>query len=176
MSDLVAQLGQSTLLLAPSAAWQAVWQQIAEGVHVGDVWAPDDWGKAPALKDIRLAQAFAAQRPVGSVKRIALPLADQWTKEVANSLLKMLEEPPADVQILLFAESDKILPTIRSRVRIIALEEQAGVAESAAQRVAEFYATLDPATQPALTKRFLYYAPLFHATIQTDTVLDAFQS
>jgi hypothetical protein len=176
MSELAAQLGQSTLILAPSAAWPQIWGELGTGLHPADRWTPEEWSKLPAIKDIRQAQHFAAQGAVGAGKQLALPLADQWSKEVANSLLKLLEEPPANVQLVLFAESDRILPTIRSRVRILKVEAVAGEDESGAQRLATFYRSLDPDTQPALTKRFLYYAPLFHATIQTDTVLDAFQS
>src|SRR5215472_18061384 len=43
-------------------------------------------------------------------------------KEAANSLLKVLEEPPPSVHILLLAENpSELLPTIRSRCALVRL-------------------------------------------------------
>ena len=43
-------------------------------------------------------------------------------KEAANSLLKVLEEPPATVHLILLAENPgELLPTIRSRCAIVRL-------------------------------------------------------
>ncbi len=46
--------------------------------------------------------------------------ADKLTPEAANSLLKILEEPPPDVVFILISETEeKLLPTILSRCEII---------------------------------------------------------
>ena len=46
--------------------------------------------------------------------------ADKFTLEAANSLLKVLEEPPPDVVFILISETqEKLLPTILSRCEII---------------------------------------------------------
>ena len=43
-------------------------------------------------------------------------------KEAANSLLKVLEEPPATVHLILLAENPgELLPTIRSRCAMVRL-------------------------------------------------------
>lgn len=55
-----------------------------------------------------------------SFKLAVLSEADKMTLEAANALLKILEEPPADVILILQAErKEKILPTILSRCQIV---------------------------------------------------------
>lgn len=43
--------------------------------------------------------------------------ADKLTPDAANSLLKTLEEPPDHTYLLLLAERDNLLPTVRSRLQ-----------------------------------------------------------
>jgi DNA polymerase III subunit delta' len=59
----------------------------------------------------------------GKQKKILLiPQASQMTVQASNALLKTLEEPPANVVIILISEHIKsLLATIRSRCQIIAL-------------------------------------------------------
>ncbi len=55
-------------------------------------------------------------------KYIIIERAETMTPEAANSLLKLLEEPPAGVIFFLLAErSQSVLPTIRSRCQLIKL-------------------------------------------------------
>jgi len=115
---------------------------------------------------------FASQTAVGGSRMIAIPCADQLTRETANALLKLLEEPPVGVSILLFAETDRMLATIRSRVQVLFLDSNV----LSEQRMIRFYQDLDSLRDPSKTRKFLYYAPLLHNTIQTDIVFDAFQS
>jgi DNA polymerase-3 subunit delta' len=50
--------------------------------------------------------------------------AETMTPEAQNALLKVLEEPPPSVVIMLLAtEADKMLTTVRSRVQYIAMEK-----------------------------------------------------
>ncbi len=58
----------------------------------------------------------------GGYRAIVIDQADQMTEEAANALLKTLEEPPDHtVFMLLTAQEDSLLPTIRSRCRKIPL-------------------------------------------------------
>jgi DNA polymerase-3 subunit delta' len=77
--------------------------------------------------------------PTEAPARVFLLTSAAFMKEAANSLLKVLEEPPAYVHILLMAENlGELLPTIRSRcavARLGALPVEEIVALLAARRL-----------------------------------------
>jgi DNA polymerase-3 subunit delta' len=75
------------------------------------------------VEDAKALISYAAVRPQGNHRRIiVLQDADRLTETAANALLKALEEPPPRVVWLLCAPSpEDILPTIRSRTRLISL-------------------------------------------------------
>lgn len=61
-------------------------------------------------------------RPGEAKERIYIFTESAFTKEAANSLLKVLEEPPEFATIFLLAENPgELLPTIRSRSMIVSL-------------------------------------------------------
>lgn len=60
--------------------------------------------------------------PAEAPKKIFILTASSFMKEAANSLLKVLEEPPATVHIILLSENPgELLPTIRSRAATVRL-------------------------------------------------------
>jgi DNA polymerase-3 subunit delta' len=60
--------------------------------------------------------------PSEAPKKIFILTAGSFMKEAANSLLKVLEEPPATVHLILLAENPgELLPTIRSRCATVRL-------------------------------------------------------
>jgi DNA polymerase-3 subunit delta' len=60
--------------------------------------------------------------PAEAPRRIFILTAANMMKEAANSLLKILEEPPDSVHILILAENPgELLPTIRSRCATVRL-------------------------------------------------------
>jgi DNA polymerase-3 subunit delta' len=60
--------------------------------------------------------------PAEATKKIFILTASTFMKEAANSLLKVLEEPPATVHLILLAENPgELLPTIRSRCATVRL-------------------------------------------------------
>ncbi len=60
--------------------------------------------------------------PGEAPRKIFIFTAANFMKEAANSLLKILEEPPATVHIVILAENPgELLPTIRSRCAIVRL-------------------------------------------------------
>ena len=73
------------------------------------------------IDQIRGLQKRIVYRPLeGERKIVILREAERMNLEAANCLLKTLEEPPAEsVLILLTANLDALLPTIRSRCQII---------------------------------------------------------
>jgi DNA polymerase III subunit delta' len=62
-------------------------------------------------------------RPSEARERVYIFTDSAFMKEAANSLLKVLEEPPEFATIFLLSEnSGELLPTIRSRAMVFALE------------------------------------------------------
>jgi DNA polymerase-3 subunit delta' len=88
---------------------------------------PNDKGDRLA-QDIRVAQVrkmanfFALSSADGGRRVVIVDDADSLNTQAANALLKMLEEPPARTVMLLVAHQPSgLLPTIRSRCRMLRL-------------------------------------------------------
>jgi DNA polymerase-3 subunit gamma/tau len=85
------------------------------------------------INHIRRAAAWAHLAPNGKRKCILIENADCMQEGARNSLLKILEEPPASLNIVLTTAHEKaLLPTILSRLRPYRFvqrsrEEEAGV-------------------------------------------------
>jgi DNA polymerase-3 subunit delta' len=74
------------------------------------------------LGQVRTLIERAHRLPGEAPRRIFILTSASMMKEAANSLLKILEEPPATVNILLLAENPgELLPTIRSRCALVRL-------------------------------------------------------
>ena len=74
------------------------------------------------VDDIRELQPFIYQGGQG-VRICVLDYADKMTIAAANALLKTLEEPQAQVHLILISDSPaQLLPTIKSRVQQLALQ------------------------------------------------------
>jgi DNA polymerase-3 subunit delta' len=78
---------------------------------------------APKVAELRDALSFAAEHPYEAPRKaVVIESADDMTDAAANSLLKTLEEPPADTVFLLSARSvSGVLPTIASRCALVPL-------------------------------------------------------
>jgi len=123
--------------------------------------ASGTWVAAPGepvglfLAQVRTLCRMAASRPAMAHRRVFLIgqaeyLASQEaSQEAANALLKILEEPPPAVTLILTAsDPDDLLPTIRSRLVPVALRplsdldvaaflvEELGIAEQQARKAA----------------------------------------
>jgi DNA polymerase-3 subunit delta' len=74
------------------------------------------------LGQIRTLIQRAQRLPSEAPRKIFILTAASFMKEAANSLLKLLEEPPATVHLILLAENPgELLPTIRSRCATVRL-------------------------------------------------------
>ncbi|WP_213803312.1 DNA polymerase III subunit delta' [Granulicella sp. dw_53] len=74
------------------------------------------------LGQIRTLIQRAQRLPSEAPRKIFILTASSFMKEAANSLLKLLEEPPATVHLILLAENPgELLPTIRSRCATVRL-------------------------------------------------------
>ncbi len=76
---------------------------------------------APRVDDFRAAITFVSQEPYeGECRAVVVERADDMTAEAGNSMLKTLEEPPANAVLLLLARSAAgVLPTIASRCAMV---------------------------------------------------------
>ena len=91
------------------------------------------------VDDVRRSVTFFGSTPGEGGWRIAIVDAvDELNREGANALLKVLEEPPQRAVLLLVSHSPgRVLPTIRSRCRLLSLRPlaSADVARAAAAAV-----------------------------------------
>ncbi|MCE6950553.1 DNA polymerase III subunit delta' [Cereibacter sphaeroides] len=75
------------------------------------------------VEEVRRMKAFFSLSSADGGRRVAIvDPADEMNPSAANALLKLLEEPPAGVTILLVChQPSRLLPTIRSRCRELRL-------------------------------------------------------
>lgn len=73
------------------------------------------------VEEVRRLGAFLSlSRPDGGRRVVIVDAADEMNQNAANALLKLLEEPPRDVTMLLVCHRPRaVLPTIRSRCRVL---------------------------------------------------------
>ena len=72
------------------------------------------------VEDARKLGKFLSLTPAQSEFRVAiLDSADRLNNAAANSILKIVEEPPRNAVIILLAHEGRVLPTIRSRCQRI---------------------------------------------------------
>ncbi|WP_299558485.1 DNA polymerase III subunit delta' [uncultured Sulfitobacter sp.] len=94
-------------------------------------------------EDIRALNGFfQMSAPDGGYRVVIIDDADQMNATAANALLKMLEEPPARALLLLISHQPSgLLPTIRSRCRVLPLrplsEDQVAQAMAQAEVAAQ---------------------------------------
>jgi DNA polymerase-3 subunit delta' len=85
------------------------------------VYEPDRRKEAIDIASMREMKEIACIRPMMGARRIFIvDEAEKMTLEAANSVLKVLEEPPSFAHfILITSNPELILPTIQSRCRIL---------------------------------------------------------
>ena len=96
--------------------------QAREGTHP-DVAVVVPEGLSLGVAEVRQIVTHAARRPVHDRWQVTIiEDADRMPDYASNALLKAIEEPPPSGVILLCAPGiDDVLPTIRSRCRLVAL-------------------------------------------------------
>jgi DNA polymerase III subunit delta' len=99
---------------------------IRRSEETGETWHPDIQElsvetQAIKIEQVRALKEAAYLRPMTARARVfILSEAERLSDEAANSLLKVLEEPPGFSYVLLIAPSpDVLLPTIVSRCRVL---------------------------------------------------------
>jgi DNA polymerase-3 subunit delta' len=102
------------------------------------------------VDEVRRMKSFFALSAADGGRRVAIiDAADEMNTGAANALLKLLEEPPAEVTFLVIAhQPHRLLPTIRSRCRVLRLT--ALPEEPLARALEQAGGSVDPASVPAL--------------------------
>lgn len=97
-------------------------RRITEDIHP-DFFIIQPMGNNIKIEQIREIQKKAQFKPYEASRKIFLIAeADSMTRDAANCLLKILEEPPTDTIFLLTATSPfALLPTIASRCQLISM-------------------------------------------------------
>ena len=120
-------------------------RQVAALSHPGLLLLRRPWdGKAKRhlssipVDEVRRLKSFLAHSAGGGERRVVIAdRLDEMNVNAANALLKGLEEPPASVVFLLVcSEPGRVLPTIRSRCRLLTLRPLAAASVLAAARAA----------------------------------------
>lgn len=79
-------------------------------------------GSPPGIEECRALALELSMVPVSSAFRVGVILsADRLSLPAANSLLKLTEEPPPRAKMVLLAERDNLIPTLRSRLAVFNL-------------------------------------------------------
>jgi len=116
-----------TLALSPT---DGVFRRVATGSHADLLTIEREWDdKRQRLRgeivvdDTRAISAFLRLTPAeGGWRVVIIDGAEHMNRSAANAVLKMLEEPPPQAILLLTcAAPGRLLPTIRSRCRRLAL-------------------------------------------------------
>ena len=127
--------GQSALFEAPAESWEPspsnpATVKVAHGTHpdlmIVARTAEEEGGRVPkeiGVAAIRRVGGFLRLTPAeGGWRAVIVDSADDMNRNAANALLKVLEEPPGDVLLVLVSHAPHgLLPTIRSRCRRLAL-------------------------------------------------------
>ncbi len=111
---------------APVAHWQKLFRQYSHGFVPPDLWLTyiTQGGGMPVLPANRLRQFLQSvhRLPVVGSYVVGWIWQAQLLGTSGNILLKLLEEPPAHLRIILTASTlSPILPTIRSRTLIVSV-------------------------------------------------------
>lgn len=95
---------------------------LSEGTHPDVHWFLD---KVASIDDVRqISRLNSLSATLGHGRLICLNNAEHLNLNAANALLKTLEEPNLGVHFLLFTRHfDSVLPTIRSRLRLVSYRE-----------------------------------------------------
>jgi len=93
-----------------------------------DVLTVSPEGNALKIDQMRLLKDTAYLKPMAGEKRVFLVTqAEKMTEEAANSLLKVLEEPPSFSHIILITSNPyRIIPTITSRCQVFSFSPLSG--------------------------------------------------
>src|SRR2546423_4941179 len=118
----VARALAAELLAAGEADSDAARRRVLAGTHPDLTWVRPTGAHVMRVSDVDEAVVSAAGRtPFESSRRVfVLERADTMNDEVANRMLKTLEEPPAYVHLILLTDAiGQVLETVVSRCQLV---------------------------------------------------------
>lgn len=122
-ADLVAVPGvpQPAPETHPDILWLSPLPATEEDARKREDGKPYTLKRSISVDQVRAMQRRLVTRPtLGPCRAVIIDAADLLEKAAANALLKTLEEPPAGTFLLLVVhQPGRILPTIRSRCRVL---------------------------------------------------------
>ena len=149
-------LGHATLIAGGTPIeWETMSQEIRQTLEVAaaDMFFYSEPPKITELR--RLLERVHLKPNQSSLVLVSFTHLDRWSPDVANALLKTLEEPPEHARFLLFAtDESSVLPTIRSRSARYRLPTIALTREE------DGILTLDKLLSGSLREQFEYVASL----------------
>jgi DNA polymerase-3 subunit delta' len=97
-----------------------------------------DLARSISVDQVRgLARLFSTTPSLSPWRVVVIDAIDDLERNAANALLKSLEEPPSNCLLLLVSHApERLLPTIRSRCRVLRLSRLSADAMNAALRAA----------------------------------------
>ncbi|SMX27897.1 DNA polymerase III subunit tau [Pelagimonas phthalicica] len=99
----------------------------------------------------KLGHFFSLSAADGGRRVVIVDSADELNVQAANAILKMLEEPPANTTLILISHQPaRLLPTIRSRCRVLRLGPLSP--EDMSEALAQADAHVEPQDAAALTE------------------------
>ncbi len=106
--------------------WRLVEREVWKGDHIvpkHERTGTEELARGIKVRQIRMLDPFLMVRPTMSRARaIVIDAIDDFEPGAANALLKVLEEPPADTIFFLVSHApERLLPTVRSRCRLMRL-------------------------------------------------------
>lgn len=107
-------------------AQNAAVRRINQGSHADLMVVETGERDTIPAEEIRALSGFLSHTPAeGKWRMVIIDAAENMNMHAANSLLKMLEEPPARAVLVLISHNPgALLPTIRSRCRVLKLRPQ----------------------------------------------------
>ncbi|MGE5543450.1 MAG: ATP-binding protein [Bacillota bacterium] len=92
---------------------------IKKDIHP-DLLVLEKQGNTIRIAEVRRLKEWLRYKPYVAERRVALiPEAHLMSIEAANALLKVLEEPPGEVVLILTADTETLPPTVVSRCQVV---------------------------------------------------------
>lgn len=106
----------SRLVIVPKSAWLELNLTFSKQVHPADFWTSFYLEKSMTMEQVRDLLRFAYTTPSDQKKMVVLFGGDLLSLSVSNALLKLVEEPPDYLSLIIVSETNQLIPTVLSRL------------------------------------------------------------
>jgi hypothetical protein len=106
---------------------ESLWEEMGRGLSFQRQANPDAYARefdTLGIDEARELTSWAINKPLGK-RKVAIISTEVFTSEAQNALLKLFEEPPVGTYFFVIVpNASVILPTLLSRVRVLAQSEE----------------------------------------------------